>query len=232
VDIIEIQPDLSMSDVFQFLGDKGEPQQYSHALKNRVRTLKEKAQALLGPRLLYGVYKIDHISKASVEIQEDCRFKSPKLSNTLRPCEEIVCFIATVGTRIEKEINRLFEQNRLADAFVLDAVGSAAVENLVDQFQETIKEAMEEQEKTVTIRFSPGYCDWPVTEQKKLFKLLDSQDVELNDSCLMTPRKSISGVFGIQSDYENGDKAYNPCWDCNKTDCSARRAPERERKKI
>jgi len=225
VNIIEIQPDFSMGDVFQLLGDQGEPQQYSHALKNKVRSWKKKAKALLAPRLLYGVNKIDHISKASVEIHQDCRFKSPKLSKTLRPCEEVVCFIATVGTRIEKEINRLFKQNRLADAFVLDAVGSAAVENLADQFQETIKEAMEEQEKTVTLRFSPGYCDWPVTEQKELFKLIDSEPigVELNDACLMTPRKSLSGVFGIYCDDENGKDPYTPCSDCRKTDCPARR---------
>jgi len=225
VDIIEIQPDLSMGDVFQFLGDKGETQQYSHALKNRVRTWKKKAKTLLTPRLLYGVYKIDHISKTSVEIHQDCRFKSPKLSKTLRPCEEIVCFMATVGNRIEKEINRLFKQNRLADAFVLDAIGSAAVEDQADQFQGTIKKVMEEQEKTITLRFSPGYCDWPVTEQKKLFKLVDSEPigVELNDACLMTPRKSISGVFGIYGDDENGESPYTPCSDCRKTDCPERR---------
>lgn len=225
MEIVEIQPDLSIGDVFQFLGGKGEPKQYSHALKKKVRTWKKKAKALLAPRLLYGVFKIDRISKASVEIHTNCRFKSPKLSSTLRPCEEIVCFVATVGTRIETEINRLFKQNRLSDAFVLDAVGSAAVENLVDQFQETVKDALEEQEKTVTLRFSPGYCDWPVTEQKEFFKLVDSEsiDVELNNACLMTPRKSVSGVFGIRCDDENDGDPYIPCSDCRKTDCPERR---------
>jgi len=214
-----------MGDVFQFFGDQGEPQQYSHALKNKVRTWKKKAKALLAPRLLYGIYKIDHIFKASVDINQDCRFKSPKLSKTLRPCKLVVCFIATVGTRIEKEINRLFKQNRLSEAFVLDAVGSASVENMVDQFQETIKDAMEEQGKTVTLRFSPGYCDWPVTEQKELFNLVDSDSigVELNDACLMTPRKSISGVFGICCVDENGGDPYSPCSDCRKTGCPERR---------
>ena len=83
MNIIEIQPDLSMGDVFQFLGDRGEVPQYSHALKNRVRSWKQKAKALLVPRLLYGVYKIDHISTASVEIDRGCRFKSLKLSKKI-----------------------------------------------------------------------------------------------------------------------------------------------------
>jgi hypothetical protein len=225
VNIIEIQPELNMGDVFKFLGDQGESQQYSHALKKKVRDMKKKAKTLLAPRVLYGVFDIDHISKARVEIEEDWRLKSPKLSKTLRPCEEIVCFVATVGTRIEKEINRLFKQNRLSEAFVLDALGSAAVENLADQFQETIKDAVQEQEKTVTLRFSPGYCDWPITEQKELFNLVDSDsiDVELNDACLMTPRKSISGMFGICCNAENGADSYTPCSDCRKTDCPERR---------
>jgi cobalamin-dependent methionine synthase I len=108
-----------------------------------------------------------------------------------------------------------------------------AADNMVATFHERMKDEYKNQGKQVTLCFSPGYCDWPITEQKKLFNLLDSQDVdvELSDSCLMTPRKSISGVFGIQSDEKHGDKAYNPCWDCNKTDCQARRAPKIERKK-
>ncbi len=117
-------------------------------------------------------------------------------------------------------------QKRLAEAYLLDAMGSVMVENLVEQFQSHMGEHYQAQDKLVTLRFSPGYCDWPVTEQKKLFKLLDFKKigVELSDSCLMQPRKSISGVFGLYPCPDGKDRsAYNPCLECNKFDCPNRR---------
>jgi len=212
--VVKIQPVLNNNNLSRFLGNQT-GQTFSHLLKAKVKYWKNRMRNIVEPKLTYQVKKVSKISKGRVSLEEDCHFKSPKLSKTLSSSREIVCFLAT------------------ADAYVLDAMGSAAVENMVEQFQSGISEKFNKKGKTTTMRFSPVYCDWPVTEQKKLFKLIDSQevDVELNDSCLMTPSKSISGVFGIQSDDEKGKKPYNPCWDCNKMDCSERRSPMIKRKK-
>jgi len=101
-------------------------------------------------------------------------------------------------------------------------MGSVAVEDLVDKFQQTIKNECERVGKTVTLRFSPGYCDWPLTEQKKLFSLFEPEDitVQLLDSFLMQPVKSISGVFGI---VPQESAPYNPCRYCDDRACKARR---------
>jgi hypothetical protein len=41
----------------------------------------------------------------------------------------------------------------------------------------------------------------------------------------MAPRKSVSGIFGILPEGVAADTAYyNPCNECPKTDCIARRA--------
>jgi len=101
------------------------------------------------------------------------------------------------------------------------------VENLVDQFQSHLDKHYKSQNKALGLRFSPGYCDWPVTEQKKLFELLEPHKagVDLTESCLMRPRKSISGVIPLFP-ADNGHQQqndYNPCWECKKSDCIARR---------
>ncbi|OPL13558.1 MAG: hypothetical protein AVO38_13160 [delta proteobacterium ML8_D] len=151
---------------------------------------------------------------------------SQKLSSALDGSDEIVCFVATIGTIIEEEINGLIAQNRLSEAYVLDAMGSVAVEDMVEQFHQCRRAPFFSEDKSVTLRFSPGYCDWPVTEQKKLFSLFDSEPpgIELLDSCLMQPRKSVSGVFGLVHCSSSFFQPYNPCRHCKKTDCLARRA--------
>ncbi|MFH2218163.1 MAG: vitamin B12 dependent-methionine synthase activation domain-containing protein [Pseudomonadota bacterium] len=227
--VVKIQPVIEDNDFFCFLGGRT-GQKLSIAMKARVEKWKKRLNAMIDPKIFYQVDGVQDVSTGVVEITEKCRFKSAKLSKTLGDCKEVVCFLATIGERIESEISRLFRQNRLADAYVLDAMGSAAVENLVEQFQAGFEEDCGTRGKAVTPRFSPGYCDWPVTEQEKLFEIIDSEriGVELNDSCLMTPRKSVSGVFGILPDDAHGDGAYTPCSDCRKTGCPHRRAPNSE----
>jgi cobalamin-dependent methionine synthase I len=82
------------------------------------------------------------------------------------------------------------------------------------------------QGKGVTLRFSPGYCDWPISEQKKVFELVqaDMIGVSLNESFLMNPRKSVSGLFGITEEPSQTVSGYNPCVHCNKRDCFSRRS--------
>lgn len=181
---------------------------------------------LIDPSLYHQNLGVDSVKKGAVHLEEGPEFKSPKLSKTLKGCESIVCYIATLGDDIEDEIKRLLNDKCLAEAYILDAMASVAVDNMVTTFHQRMKNKYEDQSKQVTLCFSPGYCDWPITDQKKLFSMFDSNelDVELTDSCFMQPRKSISGVFGITTFNSNqSTHSYNPCLECNRRDCSERR---------
>lgn len=223
IQLMTIEPRLNTEDLVTLLGGtKGHP--LSGSLGRKVRALKSKVRGLLNPRLYYRTAKLRTNSKGTVCLEKDIVFKSNKLSKTLQDSDESVCFVGTVGKGVEGEINRLLRDNSLADAYIVDALGSVAVENMVEQFQHRMDSRYRKQGKSVTLRFSPGYCDWPVTEQKKLFRLFHRQeiDVDLLDSCLMRPRKSISGIFGVAPTTES---PYNPCVHCKKLDCEARRNP-------
>jgi hypothetical protein len=199
---------------------------FSNSLSTKLESYSKRLDKLLLPRLHYQIEKIENIGKRSVSIHGGITFMSQKLSSALDGSDEIVCFVATIGTIIEEEINGLIAQNRLSEAYVLDAMGSVAVEDMVEQFHQCRRAPFFSEDKSVTLRFSPGYCDWPVTEQKKLFSLFDSEPpgIELLDSCLMQPRKSVSGVFGLVHCSSSFFQPYNPCRHCKKTDCLARRA--------
>ena len=118
------------------------------------------------------------------------------------------------------------DEKHLAEAYILDAMASAAADNMVATFHQQMKGEYNSQKKQVTLCFSPGYCDWPITDQKKLFGIFDTNEleVELTDSCFMQPRKSISGIFGVTpSDSNPREQSYNPCLECSRHNCSARR---------
>jgi hypothetical protein len=68
---------------------------------------------------------------------------------------------------------------------------------------------------------SPGSLEnWPIGQQRPLFQLLDfPEEVQLTDSLLMVPTKSVSGiVFPTDASFES-------CQLCPRENCPNRRAP-------
>lgn len=218
---IHIQPTVENDKLAKLLGGQKRERLPKSILK-KVQTAREKLNRLMKPSLHYRIVKPSVMDKAVVQLDESVEFTSAKLAKTLKNAEKIVCFVGTIGTEVEDEINKLLGKQKLADAYILDAMASVAVENMIDRFQHLMENRYSAEDRTVTLRFSPGYCDWPVTQQKKLFNIFESRQlkVELLDSCLMKPRKSISGVFGITS---QKSVSYNPCRGCPTRNCDSRR---------
>jgi hypothetical protein len=221
----KVKPELKRYELIKLLGGR-KRRGISRGTASKIDRLEDEFAALIRPTLYYRHGRISSAAKGSVHIEEGCTFRSPKLSKALSNCMEAVCFIATIGEGIDEEIRRFQGQNRFSKAYILDAMGSLAIESIVDQFQERMKARYQAEGKDVSLRFSPGYCDWPILEQKKLFHFFDAfqLDVKLTDSCLMQPRKSVSGVFGVlPSQASHPAHPYNPCLECHKETCIARR---------
>ena len=218
---IHIQPTIENDKLAKLLGGQ-KKKRLPKSISRKVRTARQKLKKLIKPSLHYRIVKPSVTDNAAVQLNETVEFTSAKLAQTLKNAEKMVCFVGTIGNDVENEINRLLGNQKLADAYILDSMGSVAVENMIDRFQELMENRFSAEDRTVTLRFSPGYCDWPVTQQKKLFNIFDPKqlDVELLDSCLMKPRKSISGVFGITP---QESVSYNPCRDCPTRSCDSRR---------
>ena len=222
---MEIRPGFDKDKLARLL--KGDSfSNFSRSLDVKIERLSVKLKKVVKPALHYQIRKVDSIRNGCINLESSTAFRSVKLSKAMKGCNEIVCFIGTIGGGIDREITRLMGENRLSEAYILDSMGSVAVEDMVEKFYQQLKNGYQSEGKDVTLRFSPGYCDWPITDQKKLFGLFDSLPiaVELMDSCLMVPRKSISGVFGVGHFKVNSFvSSYNPCSECRKQDCIARR---------
>jgi hypothetical protein len=228
----EIQPNINKNELVKLLGGE-DYKNLSYSIRKKLTMWNEQLDNFLRPRLLYSLYKIKS-SRNALVLENNIVLKSTKLSKVFRGCSNLVCFLVTIGNVIEEEINSHTSQKRSSDAYILDAMGSVLVEDMAAQFHRRMRKKFQKEDKAVTIRLSPGYCDWLLEEQKKIFSLLDADKVgiELTDSYLMKPRKSISGIFGIMpSTYRQNHPPYNPCSECEKIDCAARRGVALEQKR-
>jgi hypothetical protein len=166
---------------------------------------------------------IGEVSASYVRIGK-ITFETSVLARVLRRCQSAAVFVLTIGSYLEEMVAYLAAQGMMLQATVLDAVGSGAVERLAGEIETEIKRKATANDMVISRRYSPGYCDWDISQQKKLFRLLggNTADVTLTENMLMTPRKFISGIIGIDASGRDIEE-YNPCSTCRKKDCLGRR---------
>lgn len=73
----------------------------------------------------------------------------------LSGCQEAILLAVTLGPQIEQLLMRR-EVTDMADALIMDACASAAIENVCDHFEFDLREQLEREGKFLTDRFSPG----------------------------------------------------------------------------
>lgn len=124
----------------------------------------------------------------------DAVLESQNLADHLQNATDVVLFAATLGIGADRAIQRASLKSQ-AEALVLDAAATAAVEALCDDFC-----ALYAKDYLCTRRFSPGYGDLSLGYQNTLLSCLDAHKnigLTLTDSLLMVPTKSVTAIFGI-----------------------------------
>lgn len=222
--VIGLTPHFPKPEVFRLLGGRG-GRLGSRSTVRKVNDWTARLGAISSPRLVYTVEPVVEITRSHVTLQSGEVFKSTKLASALRGSEAVVCFVATLGQEVQHQISDLSNGGKLSDAYVVDTIASVGTEQTVEHFQSKMRDGYRKYGKGVTLRFSPGYCDWPVEEQPKVFRVVEAGliGVRLTSSCLMTPSKSISGVFGIVPGSLGATLPHNPCLLCGRSHCLGRR---------
>lgn len=184
----------------------------------------EHAHSLINPLYSYVIKDVEWARGPISLINGPIIFKSRIIAQLLERCPQVSIFLVTIGKYLEETAFQLARDGLILQATVLDAIGSNAVEKVANFAQDRIKEVAKARGLVTSRRFSPGYCDWNIGQQRMLFYALTGNTVgiRLTGECLMIPQKSISGIMGIGPANANVEN-YNPCKFCNKQDCPGRR---------
>lgn len=217
----DIRVNISKKDVLRLLGRKNG--NAPARTEKRLNQFIDQVRNLVKAKVVHSIQKITDKGKSTVTLEGGISFKSVKLAEALSKCDKATVFLVTIGSEIDVIINDLSNKNKLSDAYIYDAIGSVAVEAVVDDFQNKFDFALSDSLKSTTLRFSPGYCDWNIKEQKKIFELLDGKAAgfSLSPTFFMNPRKSVSGVFGIAPG--TAEARPDQCSMCSRKSCIARR---------
>jgi hypothetical protein len=140
----------------------------------------------------------------------------------IKKSESIAVFLCTAGEEIGIRSKMAMKDGDLLRGYIYDVIGSEIAEAAADRMQDELEKTMISSATRITNRYSPGYCDWDVAEQHKLFKLMPHNfcNIRLNESALMDPVKSVSGFIGIGKNVKRNPYTCNLC---NMKDCIYRR---------
>ena len=141
-------------------------------------------------------------------------------------CDKVICMAVTVGSEIEREINKKFERGEYLASVLLDAAATSAVEQAADLMEKNFAAKFSKDGYKMRWRFSPGYGDWNLTEQEKLFKICGAKQIglKLSSAMMLEPRKSVTAIIGLCSiRNEQLGMRNEACATCGKLDCPMRK---------
>ncbi len=135
------------------------------------------------------------------------------IEKQLRGSEAYALFVCTSGEQYEAYLQQLKQEGDMLRVFIADALGSVIAEKCADQMEATLQESINKLQWHHTNRFSPGYCGWHVSQQQLLFPLFEGHTcgVQLTESSLMLPIKSVSGIIGVGKNVRKLDYTCGLC---------------------
>jgi hypothetical protein len=145
----------------------------------------------------------------------------PVIAKQLRKSKTTALFVSTAGPHLEQWSHQLMAEGDMMKGYLVDTVGSEVADRASEWLEKQIEERVAPFGWKMTNRYSPGYCDWPVSDQQNLFSFLPPRfcGISLSASSLMSPIKSLSGIIGLGPEVHRG--AYQ-CSICDLTDCFRR----------
>lgn len=160
-----------------------------------------------------GIYKV--IDLADIEL------KGKSIKRHLEGCEKASLMAITLGASVDMLIRRM-QVRDMALAVILDSGAAVLIEQYCDVYQKDISDDIQFH---MTPRFSPGYGDYPIEEQRIITKLLDTPKtigLSLTSTNIMIPRKSVTAIIGLADHPVKGCLA--TCDECKLKDkCNLRK---------
>jgi hypothetical protein len=183
--------------------------------KGLVQRLVDSAKAAIAPVVAFRISYLDE--KRDGVVVDGVSFSSRVLRRNLDGVGRVFPFVATLGKALDETIAATED---MLEKYLLDEIGNMALREARGRFEKHLRSTFALEKLSC---MAPGSLeDWPIEQQQPLFRLLSGVEsaigVSLTSSCLMLPRKSVSGI------YFPSEASFFSCQLCPRERCDARKA--------
>lgn len=183
--------DINLNECLRYLGCKTKDEDVINEVKQCILEIEQTAT----PKFTYKIFDITVEDGVLLQNSDIC-FQSDDIVKLLKDCKKCVLLAATMGASLDRQM-AYYQKTNLSKAVVLDACANEAIESVVREAVEEIKD----KGMSLTPRFSPGYGDFSIMYQKDFIFLLDAYKtigLTATSSMLLTPTKSVTAIIGIK----------------------------------
>lgn len=197
-----IRPQYNINLILARLGYKRGFTEYAPEVEAWLMHLVKQCESLCDIATAYGTMGIATNENGVIILKDGTVLKGRALSQLLSRSDEVVLMASTAGSRITEAISSMMKEGRASEAVVLDAAASEIADAGLDFLMDYIRTQLMKLGRTLTqMRFSPGYGDFVLEQQRDFARLLEIEklNISITDSCLLLPEKSVMAVAGIVS---------------------------------
>ena len=189
---------LSKKEIYRYLGYNEKQHTMTPEIEQMVDECIVEVLNAAGPRVICTPALPLKKGEDAIYIQQ-MALKGKDIRIHLEHCHSAVLMAVTLGTKLDMLIRRT-EAIDMARAVILDAAANVAVEQAGQIAEDELREQIRSQGEYLTIRYSPGYGDLPITTQREMLRLTDAPrkiGLTVTASHIMTPRKSMTAIMGV-----------------------------------
>ena len=192
--VTEISPDINRNEIYRLAGIKSNNKKLLPKLEQIIDEKIFQAQNLMVPKALYIINDVAEVDDENIYFKNKNQIRVKTFRKNISSIEKMAIALCTIGNIIDEEIYFLNNKGSYTEALILDIIGSVAVEDIANKINFLVCERAEYMGLQTSQRFSPGYGNFDLSEQKNIFKMLNAGeiDVSLTKSLMMVPKKSIS----------------------------------------
>lgn len=185
--------DRVIEEALRYLGAANAPEE----LRRQVSAEAEALSAQVRPRYTYRVCGLD-AGDGEIRLRgTSLILRGDTAARMLETCGRAALLACTLGSRFDLLLTAV-QARDMARAVILDACGSALVEQGCDEAEEAVSARFPGQYRTD--RFSPGYGDLSLSLQREVCAALDTPrrlGLHVTESLLLNPVKSVTAVVGL-----------------------------------
>lgn len=176
-----------------------------------VRRIKDEIVSSAKPKTIYKHFEIASADRG-IEIKgSDVVLLGNAIRKHLVGAKTCIIMAATLGIEVDRILRRA-QIKSVSEGLIADACATAYIEAVCDETEQEINEKF----GSCNYRFSPGYADFPISQQKEIIALLDAEKkigLCTTESNLLVPVKSVTAVLGVTNTFSSCN---NKCDRCKK----------------
>ncbi|MEO7994341.1 MAG: hypothetical protein ABI743_08075 [bacterium] len=173
------------------------------------------------PRAKIKRLKIAARKREGVLMEDGTFFRSIVFSLHCRNAEELVMIACTIGGWFDEEVDRILARGEPTRGFIFNALGSAAVETVGELMTQNVYRQERLRRNKCGLRYSAGYADFTLQQQRRIFELIEPEElgIHLSEYFIISPVKSITAFIPVGPNVVEDKYPCEICDKCNVYEC-------------